>query len=151
MTRHVFLAPLVALALSFTAAGAAAAPAEDHWTTKNDGPLAAVRAQIQSGEYQAAISVLQTMAAVDPGHAELHNLIGFALRKADRLEEAAVAYRRALILDPHHLGALEYQGELFVRIGDMSRAEANLRRLERLCPQRCEERDDLAEAIRGAQ
>ena len=54
---------------------------------------------------------------------------------------------RALYLNPEHLGALEYQGELFLTLGDLKRAEWNLSRLKQLCSVVCEERDDLAEAI----
>lgn len=50
-------------------------------------------------------------------------------------------------IDPTHLGALEYQGELFLQIGDRTRAEANLALLEQLCGT-CEQQEDLALAIK---
>ncbi len=59
------------------------------------------------------------------------------------------AYERALKLDPQHAGALEYQGELFVILGEPDKARANLVLIEAICGTGCEEYVDLAEAIGG--
>jgi hypothetical protein len=45
---------------------------------------------------------------------------------------------------------LEYQGELYVKIGDLAKARDNAAHLARLCPQGCEELEDLQKAIAGA-
>ena len=74
--------------------------------------------------------------------------MGFASRKAGALEQAATFYRAALAADPDHLGALEYQGELFLMTGDRAGAEANLARLGALCGT-CEEQADLAARAGG--
>ncbi len=63
------------------------------------------------------------------------------------MKQAATFYAKALDFDPNHKGALEYQGELFVELGQIDKAKANLARLVRLCPQGCEEREDLEKAI----
>lgn len=55
-------------------------------------------------------------------------------------------YDRALAIDPNHLGAQEYQGELFLMLGDLDAAQANLDHLTRICGT-CPEREDLREAI----
>ena len=57
-------------------------------------------------------------------------------------------YTKALEANPEHRGALEYQGEMFVQIGQIDRAKQNLQTLVHLCPQGCEERADLEEAIK---
>ena len=49
-------------------------------------------------------------------------------------------------INPGHLGALEYQGEMFVQMGQMGNAMVNLTTLESLCGT-CEEMTDLKEAI----
>ncbi|WEF25589.1 hypothetical protein [Paracoccus sp. S3-43] len=56
-------------------------------------------------------------------------------------------YREALFYDPAHRPALEYQGELFLTLGDLESARANLEMLTLFCPQGCQERDTLAAAI----
>jgi hypothetical protein len=42
-------------------------------------------------------------------------------------------YREALLYDPEHRPALEYQGERFMALGDVVGARQNLRYLELLC------------------
>ena len=54
---------------------------------------------------------------------------------------------RAKIKAADYQGALEYQGELYVKIGEFAKARANLAKLVKLCPQGCEEREDLEKAI----
>ena len=61
-----------------------------------------------------------------------------------------VYYDKALAMDPSHKGALEYQGELFVTLGQIDKAKANLARLNRICLFGCEEYDDLKAAIEHA-
>ena len=47
-------------------------------------------------------------------------------------------------------GAREYLGELYVETGDLPKARDQLAVLEKLCPQGCEEREDLEQAIAAA-
>jgi hypothetical protein len=61
-----------------------------------------------------------------------------------------VYYRKALEADPTHKGALEYQGELFVELGQIDLAKVNLAKLDKLCWFKCEEEEDLKEAIEHA-
>jgi hypothetical protein len=49
-----------------------------------------------------------------------------------------------------HKGALEYQGELFVELGQLDKAKENLAKLNHLCWFGCEEASDLKEAIERA-
>jgi Flp pilus assembly protein TadD len=141
---------LYALAVCLTS-GAYAAPAEDHWTSEGiKGGLsnyAKARALIDEERFGDALPVLVELSETQPGFADVWSLLGFAYRKTGALEESGKAYRRALGLDPYHRGALEYQGELFLMLGNPARAEANLRRLEMLCVTGCEELDELAAEI----
>ncbi|MEY3935560.1 MAG: hypothetical protein RI901_990, partial [Actinomycetota bacterium] len=60
---------------------------------------------------------------------------------------AATYYAKALKIDPKHLGALEYQGELFMLTKKPSEAKKNLAKLKSLCGIKCEEYLDLKKAI----
>ena len=135
-------------------ASAFAAPAEDHWTIEPSAAESEAFQQaaklIEAEDYAAALPVLQRLAPEMPDNADVYNLLGFAYRKTGDLDQSAAAYERALFLQPDHLGALEYQGELFLTLGDLKSAEANLARLALLCASPCEERDDLADAIAEA-
>jgi tetratricopeptide (TPR) repeat protein len=89
---------------------------------------------------------------IDAGvqHADVYSLLGYSLRKTGDTKTALTFYRKALEFDPDHKGALEYSGELYVQLGDLEKAQANVARLVELCPQGCEELDSLQKAIAQA-
>ena len=141
----------VALVLAGLSAELAAAPSEDHWTREvapaDAAALEEAQALIAAERFAEALPALEALAEDLPAEAEVFSLLGFAHRKLGDLAASAAAYERALHLDPDHLGALEYQGELFLTLGDVAAAEANLARLAALCALPCEEREELAAAI----
>lgn len=136
-------AALLALMLS-----AGTATAVD--TGGGDAPtLQDARADIDGERWQAAVDKLTRILEGDSANADAYNLLGYSLRHLDRNERAMQAYKRALTINPSHKGALEYQGVLFVMLGDLDSARANLAKLETLCGTSCEEYEELAEAIGG--
>ncbi len=141
----------VFLLFAFAPVSALALPGEDHWSgalsPEEAAGLEQSRALIEAGRAAEALPILEALAAALPANADVFNLLGFAHRKTGDLATSGAHYVRALYLDPNHLGALEYQGELFLMQGNLESAEANLRRLTALCPERCEERDELEAAI----
>ncbi len=110
--------------------------------------LARARGMVKAKDFKAALVELRQFEG-RLEHADLYNLLGFAYRKTGDYPRAEVNYAKALRLDPNHLGALEYQGELFIETNRMAQARQNLTRLTTLCPRGCEELDDLREAIRA--
>ncbi len=124
----------------------------DNFSPDNKAPaeLVAIRAKIKAKDFEGALKDLKPLL---PKHdqADVHNLLGFALRKTGDMKQAAVHYTRALQLDPNHLSALEYQGEMFIETGQMDKARVNLARLKKLCPKGCEELADLEEDILKAE
>jgi tetratricopeptide (TPR) repeat protein len=112
-----------------------------------DGPdLTSVRAKIKAKDYPAALSELRDMAE-DTQQADVYNLLGFTLRKTGDFKTSLTYYAKALELQPDHKAAREYLGELYVETGDMAKAKEQLDVLTRLCPNGCEEREDLEHAI----
>lgn len=111
--------------------------------------MSTARAAIYSGDYAGAMIPLQTVIVASPQNADALNLLGFASRKTGDLDSAARYYDAALAANPNHLGALEYQGELFILLGDIAAAEANLARLAAACGA-CDEHAELAEALAGS-
>lgn len=75
------------------------------------------------------------------------NLLGYAHRQSGNTDAANAAYARALSMDRYHLGALEYQGELFIELGKLDDAKINLRLMSERCPTGCKEQRDLEAAI----
>lgn len=107
------------------------------------------REAVKSSRWEQAITLLHPYLRAHPQDADGHNLLGFSLRKLGRHLESEAAYDRALAIDPAHLGAHEYRGELMMRLGRRDRALIHLQALERLCGLQCEEYLELRRAIDG--
>ena len=142
-----FLAGLIALsslvALPATAAGtsdgsSAAAPS-----------YAQAKALVDEGNFVAALPNLIALTKADAKNADAWNLLGFTYRKLGQLEDSDAAYLTVLSINPDHLGALEYQGELFITTGKLDQAKANLVKLQALCGT-CEQAEDLEAALKAA-
>ncbi len=108
--------------------------------------LGPARAAIAQGNWQGAANLLQPIVQAEPRNADALNLMGYVLRRSGNLGQAGSYYEAALAADPGHLGALEYQGELFLLQGNAAGAQANLATLQSLCGA-CEEERELAAAI----
>jgi protein involved in temperature-dependent protein secretion len=50
-------------------------------------------------------------------------------------------------IDPSHKDAHEYLGELYLRMGDLAKAEKQLKQLGNLCSFGCDQLDELKSAI----
>jgi Flp pilus assembly protein TadD len=147
------LARLLAVALlaaALCAGLAATARAVDTPTTKVAPDLTAVRAKVKAKEWVAAIADLNVMIDQGVQHADVYNLLGFSLRKSGDTKRAYTFYKKALDFDPNHKGALEYLGELYVETGELAKARGHVALLQKLCPQGCEELEDLEKAIAQA-
>lgn len=155
-TRHAFahaLALALALVLSATSRAGHAAdtppPAEPPQPTQPAvaDPLTLARARIQAQQWPAAIDELRRVGAT--ANADWNNLMGYAQRKqaTPDLPAAQRYYDAALRINPRHLGALEYAGELALMKGELPVAEARLTALDKACNGRCEEFDDLKKAV----
>ena len=142
------LTALIALAATGLAGHAAdtTPPSEPDKPAVAD-PLAMARARIQARQWPAAIEELQKLNATS--NADWNNLMGYAQRKQATPDLAAAQrfYDAALRINPKHLGALEYAGELALMKGELPVAEARLAALDKACNARCEEFDDLKKAI----
>ena len=143
--RAFVAATLVALAFTSIEAGAVDRAAEDEARASIE--LMQARAQIAARDYAAAELHLAAARARVPGDPDVHSLLGFCTRKLGRFDDSYAHYQRALRIDPQHLGAREYLGELYLQRGELEQARAQLAELERLCPAGCEERSELANAI----
>ena len=105
------------------------------------------RAAVEARDWTNAIKWLAAADKRTPGNADIHNLLGFAYRNSGQIEPALKHYQRALEINPRHRGAHEYIGEAYLMSGNPAKAEEHLAALKRICPIRCEERDDLGKKI----
>lgn len=111
--------------------------------------FAVAKATVDSGNYAAALPMLVAITKDDPRNADAWNLLGFSYRNVGQLDASDAAYLKVLTINPNHLGALEYQGELFITQGKIDAAKANFAKLQGLCGA-CEEADDLEKALKAA-
>ena len=111
------------------------------------GELATIRAVIAKKDFTAALAALKIADKDFPNNADINNLMGYSARNLKQYKPAATYYTKALKIDPKHLGALEYQGELFMLTKKTANAKKNLAKLKSLCGVNCEEYLDLKKAI----
>jgi Flp pilus assembly protein TadD len=109
--------------------------------------LTKIRSLIAANNFSAALSALKVADKAFPNNADINNLLGYSARNLKQYKPAATYYVKALKIDPNHLGALEYQGELFMLTKKTSDAKKNLAKLKSLCGVNCEEYLDLKKAI----
>ena len=106
-----------------------------------------IRKSIEVGDYGPALALLKIADKSFPNDADVNNLLGYTSRKLKQYSQAATYYTRALKIDPKHLGALEYQGELFLIQKKSSAAKSNLAKIKVICGTNCEEYMELKKAI----
>jgi len=143
---------ILAVALSLGAFGAAPAglAAGDEDTSGTDETRSGYERAVglvEAGDYEDALRILEDLNRTESGNADVLNMLGYAHRRLGRVEAAFDHYREALAIEPRHLGANEYLGELYLETGELERAEERLAELAIACPSGCEERDELSEAI----
>ncbi|TDR82959.1 tetratricopeptide repeat protein [Paludibacterium purpuratum] len=102
---------------------------------------------IKANDFTHATQLLNRHLQRNPGDADAWNWLGYASRKAGNLPNAFAAYEKALAINPRHRGAYEYLGEAYLMSNNLVKAQAQLKRLDELCPSSCEERKDLQVAI----
>jgi tetratricopeptide (TPR) repeat protein len=94
-----------------------------------------------------ALAALKVIDKAFPNNADVNNLLGYSSRNLNQYSAAAIYYSKALKIDPKHLGALEYQGVLFLKTNKLASAKSNLAKLKALCGVSCEEYKDLLKEI----
>ena len=106
--------------------------------------------QLKEEDYKSALKTLKKYTKSKKKDADGWTLLAFTNRKLKNYSEAESLYTKALNLDPDNKEAIEYQGELFVELGRLEEANANLAKLKALCPNSCEELEMLEEYISGS-
>ena len=118
--------------------------------TANTDDAAALLAEAiefnERGWYRRAVGNLRQVTRLEPQNADAWNELGFAYRNVDNYNQSARAYDRALELDPEHLGALNYQGFMYLETNQLENARANLSQLNALCGT-CSAYETLKEAL----
>jgi tetratricopeptide (TPR) repeat protein len=109
--------------------------------------LAGFRQLIEKRKYQQAIDEIDVALRERPKDADLLNLMAYSLRQLENFDSALDFYLRALAVEPKHRGANEYLGELYLRLGQLEKAQERLSVLDKACFFGCDEFDELEKAI----
>ena len=107
---------------------------------------AAVKA-VKAKQYTVAIGLLEKVVAANPNNADAFNNLGYSYRQLSDFQGSLRHYTKALSIDPSHRGANEYLGELYLKMGDLKKAEERLEKLDSLCFFGCEEYDLLKRSV----
>lgn len=104
-------------------------------------------ALIDDERYADAVPLLEIAVKKNPKSPDAWSQLGFASRKSGNWKSGEGYYAKALALDPNHQEAMEYLGELYLETNRPDQAKALLLKLTKLCPDGCEARSELEEAL----
>lgn len=104
------------------------------------------KARVDAKDYRGAMPILEKVLAKNSRNADALNLMGYCSRKLGAPSEALKYYQKALAINPRHIGANEYLGELYLEMKNLAKAEERLQVLTRAC-NGCEEQEELEEKI----
>ena len=135
------------LALSVTAVQAMSDDDGEKEGKKAGSPMSEARQLVRDRNWGGAIGKLEEALEGDQYNADVLNLLGFSHRNLGQFDEALEYYRRALKVDPEHLGANEYLGELYLQRNDLTQALAQLEILDSACFLPCKEYNKLKESV----
>ena len=112
--------------------------------------LVSVKKLLYSEQLNQALIQVRLLDNKFPDNADINNYYGFIYRKMGEYGKSGQFYKKALQLDPRHKGALEYQGELFIKTNKRASAEKNLALLKSICGTSCSEYKKLEKALKKA-
>ena len=107
---------------------------------------------IEADNFKKSLKVLKALTKREDlagFRADIYNLLGFSYRKLSKpdLDKSFAAYMMAIELEPAHLGAHEYLGELYLMLENKSMALEMLAKLEVMAGKSSKEYLDLEKAI----
>ena len=107
---------------------------------------------VKTYKFEKAIKALNKLLSETPDgytKADIYNYLGYASRKQrePNFEKAESYYLKALKIDPNHIGALEYLGELYYETGRVDKASELLEKLKIVAGENSEEYIELFEVI----
>jgi tetratricopeptide (TPR) repeat protein len=112
-----------------------------------DPDFAAGKKALAAANWNAAITALELAALRDPSNADIQNYTGYAYHRLRQWGPAMQHYQQALSFNRRHRGAHEHLGELYLTLGEPTKAEDHLAALENICLIPCEESGDLKRVI----
>ena len=146
---------ILLLFISFNATGAGTSSSTNVSTETPDQIIKLyelAEKHIQDESYSKSLKLLKNLTKredLGTKRADIYNLLGFSYRKLENpdLDKSFAAYMMAIEIDPSHLGAHEYLGELYLMRDQKDKALLMLEKIEQLAGSNNEEYKDLKKAI----
>ena len=146
---------IILLLISFNAIGAGTSSSTDNSNETSDQIIKLyelAEKHIDNKSYDKSLKLLKKLTKrEDLGtmRADIYNLLGFSYRKLENpnLDKSFAAYMMAIEIDPSHLGAHEYLGELYLMRDQKDKALIILEKLDQLAGRNTEEYRELKIAI----
>jgi Tfp pilus assembly protein PilF len=143
--RRIFFSLVMIASLTMTAAAFAA---EREMIFREDSGLTKTEYFLAVGKYSVAISTANEVLARHPANADAYTYRGYAYARLGQTADAAKDFKKALLIDPAHLGANKYLADTYLQAGDVSRALEQMQVIRLTCGQTdCEELDELQREI----
>ena len=102
---------------------------------------------LDSKKYKKAIFLLKKEIDKNELNAELYNLLGYAYRNSSNFDLSIESYKKALAINPNHLGAHNYIGITYLKIGNVDKSVGHLQKLKDLCKGKCKEYKSLKKEL----
>ena len=146
---------ILLLFVSFNAIGAGTSSSNDDSTQTTDQIIKLyelAEKHIDNQSFDKSLKLLKKLTKredLGTKRADIYNLLGFSYRKLKKpdLDKSFAAYMMAIELDPSHLGAHEYLGELYLMRDQKDKALIILEKLDQLAGSNTDEYMELRIAI----
>ena len=146
---------IILLLISFNAIGAGTSSSTDNSNETSDQIIKLyelAEKHIDNKSYDKSLKLLKKLTKredLGTKRADIYNLLGFSYRKLENpnLDKSFAAYMMAIEIDPSHLGAHEYLGELYLMRDQKDKAIIILKKLDQLAGSNTEEYKELKIAI----
>ncbi len=115
---------------------------------REDSGLITAEYYISTGKYAQALNVLEGVLKRHPENADAFTYMGYSYYKLGDVKKATSYYKKALIVNPQHLGANRYMAEIYLSVNDLARAIEQMQVIRMVCAEAdCEELDELEAEI----
>ena len=117
--------------------------------TKAEQDIKLITVSLGNNDYESGYKLAKKATELYPNNPDAWNYLGFSSRKLGKYDESEMAYTEALSINPEHVGAMEYYGELHLTLKRPEKAKLLLAQLKSLCSFNCTEMKQLEKAIKN--
>ena len=108
-------------------------PAPSPLPVREDSGLSKAEFLLTRGKYSETLQETEGVLKRHPNNADAYTYRAIALRQLGENDKAAEQIKKALIINPHHLGANQVMGEILVEKGEIARALEQLAVIHMIC------------------